>query len=361
MDPATIAFSILGGFVGLIIGGELLVRGASNLAAAFKVPPLIIGLTVVALGTSAPELAVSVQSCYVGKTDLAVGNVVGSNLANLLFILGTAALVGPLAVSNQLFRLDIPVMIAAAAALFALGSDGEISRGEGITLTIAMVLYLIWTVNEGKREGKKLEEELRELTPDPVPHNWRQFTANIASLIGGLILLVGGADWLVKGCVDLATQWGVSELVIGLTIVAIGTSLPELVISILASLRGKRDLAVGNVVGSNILNVLAVVGISASVAPAGVNVDPQSLRFDIPLMLAVSAACFPIFLTGKQVSRLEGAAMLLFYVAYLAWLVYSFAVAGQAPGYGSLMGFLAPLGVAMVLLLVRRRRSGGGR
>ncbi|MEQ8849830.1 calcium/sodium antiporter [Botrimarina sp.] len=358
MDPATIAFSILGGFVALIVGGELLVRGASNLAAAAKVPPLVIGLTVVALGTSAPELAVSVQSCYVGKTDLAVGNVVGSNLSNLLFILGAAALVAPLSVSGQLFRLDIPVMIAAAAALYALGADGELSRGEGITLTIAMFLYLAWTVTEGKREGKALEEELADLTPDPVPATWRAFVANGMSLVGGLILLIGGSDYLVDGCVVLAERLGVSELVIGLTIVAIGTSLPELVISVLASMRGKRDLAVGNVVGSNVLNILSVLGLSAIVAPDGVNVDGQSLRFDIPLMLAVSVVCFPVFLTGREVTRPEGAAMLLYYLAYLAWLVYSFAVVGLAPGYGSLAGFLAPLAAAMVWLAVKRRRGG---
>ncbi|MEO0529467.1 MAG: calcium/sodium antiporter [Planctomycetota bacterium] len=358
MDPLTIAYSILGGFVGLIIGGELLVRGASNLAAAFKVPPLIIGLTVVAIGTSAPELAVSVQSCYAGETDLAIGNVVGSNLSNLLLILGTAAIVAPLVVSNQLFRLDIPVMIAAAGALYALGSDGSLSRGEGVALTILMVLYLCWTVVEGKRDAKKLEAELEELTPGEVKLTAATLVKNVFLVIGGLILLVGGADWLVKGCIDLATKWGVSELVIGLTIVAIGTSLPELVISILASLRGKLDLAVGNVVGSNVLNILAVLGISSAVSPEGIGVDPQSLSFDIPLMVAVSAACFPVFLTGKRVSRMEGAGMLAFYFAYLAWLVYSFAVAKQPPGYGSLAGFLAPLAVAMVWLAWNRKRTG---
>lgn len=357
MDAFTITYSILGGFIGLIVGGELLVRGASNLAAAFKVPPLIIGLTVVAIGTSAPELAVSVQSCWAGKTDLAVGNVVGSNLSNLLLILGTAAMVAPLAVGAQLFRLDIPVMIAAAGALYALGMDGSLSRGEGITLTIAMVIYLMWTVREGKADAKKLEAELEEITPHDIALTPVTVIKNLFLVIGGLILLVGGADWLVGGCVELATQWGVSELVIGLTIVAIGTSLPELVISILASLRGKLDLAVGNVVGSNVLNVLAVLGISSAVAPDGVNVDPQSLRFDIPLMVAVSAACFPVFLTGKEVSRREGAVMLLFYLAYLSWLVYSFAIAGTPPGYGSLLGFLAPLAVAMVWLLVNRKRA----
>lgn len=357
MDPLTIAYSILGGFIGLIIGGELLVRGASNLAAAFNVPPLIIGLTVVAIGTSAPELAVSVQSCWAGETGLAIGNVVGSNLSNLLLVLGTAAIFAPLVVSNQLFRLDIPVMIAAAAALFALGSDGSLSRGEGITLTILMVLYLCWTVREGKRDAKKLEAELEDITPHDVALTPVTLIKNGFLFVGGLILLVIGSDWLVAGCVDLATKWGVSELVVGLTIVAIGTSLPELVISILASLRGKLDLAVGNVVGSNVLNILAVLGISSTVAPEGIAVDTQSLSFDIPLMLAVSAACFPVFLTGKRVSRNEGIGMLVFYLAYLTWLVYSSAILKEPPGYGSLAGFLVPLAVAMVWLAWNRKRT----
>ncbi|TWT41395.1 calcium/sodium antiporter [Botrimarina hoheduenensis] len=359
MDNLVLALMILGGLVGLVVGGELLVRGASNLAAAARVPQLIIGLTVVALGTSAPELAVSVQSCYVGKTDLAVGNVVGSNLTNILLILGTAAVVAPLMVSHQLFRLDIPVMIAAAAALYALGSDGSISRSEGITLAILMVLYLSWTVVEGKRDAKRLEEELEVLTPQTTPSGLRAYALNLFLIVVGLVLLIGGANYLVEGCVQLATRWGVSELVIGLTIVAIGTSLPELVVSILASLRGKRDLAVGNVVGSNVLNILAVLGLSATVAPEGVNVADQSLRFDIPLMVAVSVACYPIFLTGKSVSRVEGIAMLLLYAAYLAWLVYSFGVLNEPPGYGSLAGFLTPLVLAMVWPAVKRRRLVG--
>lgn len=357
MDALTITLSILGGFIALIGGGELLVRGASNLAAAFKVPPLIIGLTVVAIGTSAPELAVSVQSCLAGKTDLAVGNVVGSNLSNLLFILGAAALVGPLAVSGQLFRLDIPVMIVAAMLLYALGMDGSLSRGEGITLAILTVLYLSWTIVEGKRDAKHLQDELEDIMPSD--EAGKAILSNIVLFLVGLALLVVGSNYLVDGCIELAKKWGVSELVIGLTIVAIGTSLPELVISVLASLRGKRDLAVGNVVGSNILNVLAVLGVSAAVAPDGVNVHEQSLRFDIPLMVAVSVACFPIFLSGKQVNRVEGCGMLLFYFAYLAWLVYCFGVLKQPPGFGSLVGFLTPLAVAMVLLAATRRRADG--
>lgn len=357
MTPALITLSILGGFIGLIVGGELLVRGASNLAAAAKVPPLVIGLTVVAFGTSAPELAVSVQSCYVGKTDLAVGNSVGSNLSNLLLILGVAAIAAPLSVSSQLFRLDIPVMLAAAGALFALGFDGSLDRADGVVLVIAMALYLGWTVLEGRREGKRLETELEGMTPQDTPRGAGAILLNVVWFLFGLALLVVGADWLVDGCVELATRLGVGEAIIGLTIVAIGTSLPELVISVLASLKGKRDLAVGNVVGSNILNIVAVLGISGIVAPAGVNVDSQLLSFDIPLMLFVSLACVPVFLTGSGVSRFEGICMVLYYLAYLGWLAYSVGVLERSPGVWDLVGFLSPLAVAMVVLLATHRRG----
>ena len=322
-------------------------------------PPLVIGLTIVALGTSAPEVAVSVTSCYAGKTDLAVGNVVGSNLSNLLLILGVTAMVAPLSVARQLFRLDIPVMIAVAAAVLAVGYDGSIGKGEGMTLVIAMTLYLGWTAIEARREGKALEEELSDITPGAVRPSWRGYLSYAASIVGGLVLLVGGSDWLVKGCVELATRLGVGELVIGLTIVAIGTSLPELVISVMAALRGKTDLAVGNVVGSNILNVVAVLGLSGVVAPAGVNVAAQSLDFDIPLMIAVSVACYPVFLSGMGVSRWEGAAMVAYYAAYLGMMIYAFGFRQSEPGSGDLAGFLAPLAVAMVLLC--RSRRGGSR
>jgi cation:H+ antiporter len=356
MDLFTIALFILGGFVGLIVGGELLVRGASNLAAAMKVPPLVIGLTVVALGTSAPELAVTVQSCYENEADLAVGNIVGSNIANLLLILGLAAVVAPLTVSSQLFKLDIPVMIAAAIALFALGSDGSVSRGEGIALVVAMCMYLGWTMREARRESRKLEKELEELTPEDVPATPKTFIVNTIVGIAGLALLVYGADYTVNGCVELAKRFGVSELVIGLTIVAVGTSLPEMVVSVVAAMRGKRDLAVGNVIGSNILNVFAVLGIGAVVAPAGVAVSADSLAFDIPLMVAVSIVCYPVFLSGSSVTRLEGALMLLFYGVYVAWLAYCAAVLGHPPTKMSLVAFLAPLGAVVALLAATRWR-----
>ncbi len=352
-----IALMLIGGFVGLIVGGELLVRGASNLAAAAKVPPLVIGLTVVAFGTSAPELAVSVQSCYAGKTALAVGNVVGSNLSNILLILGAAAIIAPLTVSRQLFKLDVPVMIAASGILMALGYDGVVSRGEGIAMVIGLVVYLCWTVVEGKREAKALEEELSDITPQQSHRTMLALFSNLAALIGGLVLLIGGAGWLVYACVEIAKLYGITEAVIGLTVVAIGTSLPELAISMIASARGKRDLAVGNVVGSNILNILCVVGLSAVVAPTGVEVAREFLDFHIPFMIGISVACLPVFLSGFGVSRFEGIGMIGFYAAYLAWLVYLSVNQLGEPNHQTLVGFLTALGVAMLVLLVMHRKK----
>ncbi len=317
-----IVLGIVGGFVALIIGGEFLVRGATGLASAAKVSPLVIGLTVVAFGTSAPELAVSINSCYAGSTDLAVGNAVGSNICNILFILGLSAVFAALSVQSQLFRFDIPVMIVTAFALWVVGASGSITRIEGIVFSLLLIAYFWWTVAAGRREGKKLEAELEGLTPLPSLSGKLSILVDVALLTVGLFALVIGSDWLVDACVELATRLGVSDLVIGLTVVAIGTSLPELVTSLMAALRGKRDLAVGNIVGSNILNILGVIGVSAIVAPAGIDVDQQSLSFDIPVMVTVSLACLPIFWVGREISRGEGISLLLYYMAYLAMQVY---------------------------------------
>lgn len=356
-----IVLGIVGGFIALIVGGELLVRGASNLAAAARVSPLIIGLTVVAFGTSAPELAVSVQSCFVGKTDLAVGNAVGSNISNLLLILGTAALAAPLAVSLRLFQLDIPAMVAAAAMLWIFGRNGSLDRAEGILFCVTLVAYFIFTVRQGRRESAIAATETQlaeaEITYDPKTSTWRTTALDVVKLLAGLIALVLGADWLVDACVSLAQSFGVSELVIGLTVVAIGTSLPELVTSLVASMRGQRDLAVGNVVGSNILNILLVLGLSAIVAPNGVNVDAQSLRFDIPVMIVMSVAAIPVFFSGLGITRVEGACMLLYYVAYLAYLVWHATTApGSITSISELLLFLSPvLPLALVVVLARPR------
>jgi cation:H+ antiporter len=321
------------------------------------VSPLVIGLTVVAFGTSTPELAVSINSCYAGSTELAIGNAVGSNIANILFILGLSAVVAALGVQSQLFRFDIPVMIGTAVVLWLAVADGSLSRLEGVVFAGLLVAYFWWTVAEGRREGKRLEDELEGLTPIPSLGGRASILLDLALVAAGLVALIFGSDWLVDACVELAQRWGVSDLVIGLTVVAIGTSLPELVTSLMAALRGKRDLAVGNVVGSNILNILGVLGLSAIVAPAGIAADAQSLGFDIPVMVAVSLACLPIFWVGREISRVEGTALLVYYVAYLAWQVHC-AQRGLAPTQTE-AGVFAGAMIAIVLLSVVLGRRGG--
>lgn len=350
---------ILGGFVALIAGGEFLVRGASSIALAAKVSPLVIGLTVVALGTSAPEMGVSIQSCYSGATALAIGNAVGSNISNILLVLGASAIAMPLAVHSRLFRLDIPVMLAAAVALWGFGADGGLSRVEGILLVVAMIGYFVWTVTAGRKETKQLEAqmaaELGDL-PDNPPSGPAGIAIAVAQVVGGLVLLVGGAKFLVDGCVELATYFGVNQMVVGLTVTAIGTSLPELVTSFMAALRGNRDLAVGNVVGSNILNVLAVLGVSAVVAPSGIPVDADAISFHIPVMVAVSVVCLPVFLTGAVIMRSEGIAMLAYYGAYMSFIAYTAKDTTEAIPVTTTLLFTLPLAVLTVYSLAMNRR-----
>ncbi len=358
--------------LGLVIltgGAELLVRGASALARAVGLPGLIIGLTVVAFGTSAPELAVSVKAGLADQADVALGNVVGSNIFNVLFILGLSALIAPLAVSTQLVRLDVPVMLATAALAWLLAAGGVVSRAEGALLVLLLVGYTTLLIILGKRQE---ERRLRQITHEtrvestaaeaqPRPGALSLLWA--LSFVGvGLALLVLGAGWLVDGAVALARALGVSELLIGLTIIAAGTSLPELATSVVASLRGQRDIAVGNVVGSNIFNVLGVLGASAALSGTGVGVAPAALRFDIPVMLAISILCLPIFFTGGRISRWEGGLFLIYYLIYLATLILAATRSEALPIFAAAMlWFVIPLtllGLAMsVLVWVRRRRG----
>lgn len=312
------AFLLLAaGLVLLVAGGELLVRGAAGLAAAMRISPLVIGLTVVAFGTSSPELAVSVTSALTGQADVAVGNVIGSNIFNVLFILGVSALITPLAVSVQLVRLDVPLMIFASAALWIFSSDGTLSRAECAALLLGLVAYLGWTVRQSRREAADLKEGAAGA---PVWTVW-SLSSQIALIVGGLVLLTFGSTWLVQGAVGLARFWGVSELIIGLTIVAVGTSLPEVATSVLAAVRGQRDIAVGNIVGSNLFNILGILGIAGLVSQSPLAVPVAAIRFDLPVMTAVAVACLPIFFTGHLIARWEGALFLGYYVAYTAWLI----------------------------------------
>jgi cation:H+ antiporter len=321
MDLITLILFILG-FVLLIGGAEFLVRGASKLAIAVGISPLVVGLTVVAYGTSAPELAVTINATYSGQSDLALGNVVGSNISNILLVLGIASLIGPLVVKSQLVRQEIPLMILVSVLLLVMALDENIGRFDGIILTIGAVTYTTYVIRKSRRETKRIQHAYdevfkveRESAKNPV-----QIVLQLVLILAGLGLLVVGADWLINGAVAIAELLGISKLVIGLTIVAVGTSLPEIATSIIASIRGQRDIAVGNAVGSNLFNILLVLGITAIVAPGGIAVSRTALTFDIPVMIAVALAALPIFYTNYRIDRWEGALFLGYYVAYTAYL-----------------------------------------
>jgi len=312
------------GLVVLVVGADLLVKGAARLAGSFGVPALVIGLTVVAFGTSAPELAVSVKSAWSGQAELAIANAVGSNIFNVLFILGASALIAPLIISRQLIRQDVPIMVLVSVLAWWMTQDGQISRWDAGLLFSGLLLYTWFLFRQGKASGADTtDEEVEELL-----HNSSPVWQNLLLFVVGLVLLVLGSRWLVDAAVELARAFGVNEAVIGLTIIAAGTSLPEVVTSVVASMKGQRDIAVGNVVGSNIFNILCVLGVSGLVSPTPLAAGPQLIQLDIPVMVAVALLCVPLFFIGARVNRLEGALFLLLYVAY-SW--YLIALALQQP------------------------------
>ncbi|MFV9507314.1 MAG: calcium/sodium antiporter [Oscillochloridaceae bacterium umkhey_bin13] len=366
----TTLFLLVSGLALLVVGGELLVRGASAVAAVFGISPLVIGLTVVAFGTSSPELAVSIQAGLAGNPDLAMGNVVGSNIFNVLFILGICALILPLVVSIQLVRREVPFMIGISILLVLLANDGVISRWDGALLFAGIVGYTTWSIIASRRETAAAGENVAGSPVSTGGSAWRwaalgaivvagagyalgwldtvaaglvaggallvvvaslrgrsdtdqgrAIMHNLGLVLGGLGTLVLGADWLIDSASTIARALGVSDLIIGLTIVAAGTSLPEVATSIIATLRKERDIAIGNVVGSNIFNILGILGVAALVTPGGLTVNPLVRSFDLPIMVAVAIACLPIFFTGFQIARWEGALFLASYLAYTTILI----------------------------------------
>ncbi len=305
------------GLILLIAGADLLVRGAARLAASLGIPALVIGLTVVAFGTSAPELAVSVKSAWSGQAELAIANVVGSNIFNVLFILGLAAVITPLVVSRQLIRQDVPVMILVSAVAVLMAWDGLITRWEAALLFAGLLAYTAFLFIQGRRQGADAtDEDVTALLERKTPA-WQ----NLALLFAGLVLLVAGARFLVQSAVEIASSFGVSEAVIGLTIVSIGTSLPEVMTSIVATLKGQRDIAVGNVIGSNIFNILCVLGLSGLVSPEPLQAGMQMATLDLPVMLAVAVLCLPLFFVGATLTRVEGMLFLALYIAYVWYMI----------------------------------------
>lgn len=317
-----VILKLIAGLVILVVGAEILVKGAARVASAFGISSLVIGLTVVAFGTSSPELGVSLTSALGGNPDFALGNVIGSNIFNVLFILGISAVIVPLVVAQQLIRLDVPVMIAASLLVLLFGFDGRIAFWESIVLVVLGGIYTVYIIRLSRRERNKevLQEYEQEFGDKPGKQSQRIWVS-IVFIVVGLAALILGSRWLVEGAVFLAQHFGVSDLVIGLTIVAAGTSLPEVATSIIASIRGERDIAVGNVVGSNIFNILFILGITGTASGQGIAVAEQALYFDIPVMIAVAVACLPIFFTGKKLDRWEGGVFFLYYIAYTVYLI----------------------------------------
>jgi cation:H+ antiporter len=315
----------LAGLLALVIGAELLTRGGVALSEQLRVPPLVVGLTVVAVGTSAPELAVGVDAALQGNGALAVGNIAGTNTVNILLILGLSALIRPLALRLQTTRLDLPVMIAAALALLIMAMDGRLSRFEGGLLIVAGVVYTVVIVRLARRDSRIVRQELAEIGrfSEADPGEGRSTFRNLALLGVGMAIIILGADWLVDGAVGLARLWGVSDAFIGLTVVAIGTSSPELVTTIVSTLKNQRDIAIGNLLGSSIYNILLILGLTCLVPAEGVPVPGELIAVDIPVMAAVAIACAPVFLTGRRITRVEGAAFVCAYGVYLAYLVVS--------------------------------------
>lgn len=318
MDPFT-ALLFGAGLVFVVVGAEALVRGAAELAVNMGISALVVGLTVVAFGTSAPELAVTLKAAWQEgpAADIAMGNVVGSNICNVLLILGLAACAAPLAVSVRIVWLEVPLMIGASIVVALLAWDGRVSTLDGGLLAAGLVAYLTFTLVQAMRGGP-----VPVAAQADVPEAPRRTPAvNLLLIAAGLVMLVLGSRWLVTSAVEVARFLGVSELVVGLTIISVGTSLPEIATAVVAARKGEQDIAVGMVLGSNVFNCLSVLGFGALVAPAGVPVAASVIAFDLPVMLAAAVACLPIFLTGHAIARWEGFVLVGYYVAYVAYLI----------------------------------------
>ncbi len=339
---------VVAGLVMLIAGGEALVRGASTFAARAGISPLVIGLVVVSAATSAPELAVTLGAVLDGEPDLALGNVVGSNIVNILLILGLSAIVTPLIIKRQLVRFDIPIMVGLSVLLVVVSLDARISVLDGALLLAGLVLHVVVSIVVGRRESAESS------APDTMPLNAKPVPLWLASvlLVAGIALLVLGARLLVDGAVSIATGLGVSGLIVGLTVVAIGTSLPELATSIIAVRRGERDMAVGNIVGSNIFNIGMVLGLPAIIFGEGIPVPPAAIALDLPLLLATALALLPIAFTGFMIARWEGGLFVALYIAYTVYLVLASTQHAALAGFTDVMlWFVLPL-VAVTLVAV---------
>lgn len=350
-----IAVQLVIGFALLIGGAEFLVRGAEKISVLFGVSPLLIGLTVVAYGTSAPEMAVNISAIYEvpPRSGLVLGNVVGSNIANILLVLGFTAIVMPLVVPRELVLTTLPFMVLVCFSVYVVALDGSISRVEGTLMFVTALLYTIVLVYRGRQRSRI---QLNPGEGTAYQSIMRPLGLNILLVMGGLALLIYGANLLVEACIEIAQLLRVSELVIGLSIVAVGTSLPELATSIVACMKGKRDLAVGNLVGSNIFNILLVLGLCSALSTDGLVVEPRALEFDIVLMIVVAVACLPIFASDYKINRWEGVLLLAYYIAYIVYLYLSYASEVTSTFIDRpLLYWVVPLVVVAIMSLIHRK------
>ncbi len=308
------------GLVMLIGGAELFLKSVDKFGAAWSVSPVVMGLTVVAFATGAPELAISLQAAAEGRPDLVLGNIVGSNIANILLILGVAGLVSPLKITNRIIKIDVPVVIAASVLLFVLAMDGSLTPFDGLLILIALLMYSLFMYTQIKKDRAANQHKEKREVGEPVTTLF--YGKYIFLLLLGLIFIVMGSRFMVDSAVEIAGILGISELIIGLTIVSIGTSLPEVATSVSAVRRNDSDTAVANVMGSNLYNILLTLGLTIVVAPGALDVSADAIRLDLPIMMIVAGACLPLFWPGKMLGRLEAGGFLFYYAAYLTYLVF---------------------------------------
>jgi cation:H+ antiporter len=308
------------GLVTLIAGAELFLKSVDRFGLAWSVSPVVMGLTVVAFATGAPELAISLQAAAEGKPDLVLGNILGSNIANILLILGIAGLVKPLRITNRIIKVDVPVVIGASILLYVLAMDGLLTLMDGLIIFGALVAYSVFMYSQIRKDRRdnKLNKEEQPVLDEPVTSLF--YGKYIFLLLAGLVLIVMGSRWMVESAVEIAGILGISELIIGLTIVSIGTSLPEVATSLSAVRRDDSDTAVANVMGSNLYNILLTLSLTIIVAPGALDVSMDAIRLDLPFMVIVAAACLPLFWPAKELGRPEAAGFLFYYAAYVAYL-----------------------------------------
>jgi cation:H+ antiporter len=345
------------GLGALVAGAEALVRGASKIALSLGISPLVVGLTIVAIGTSSPEVAVSVGAALNGSTDIAVGNVVGSNVFNVLFILGVSAVITPLVVHSQIIRQEVPIMIGASVVLAVMVLDGTLGRWESVMLLALLVVYLVFLVRQSRAEAVEIRDEYEGAVPREAAWDGH-WAVQVLLIAVGLALLVLGSEWLVDAAVAFARILGVSDLVIGLTIIAAGTSMPEVATSIMAAVRGQRDIAVGNVIGSNTFNILGCLGLSGVVSGRGLGIAPAVLNFDLWVMVAVALACLPVFMLRSELGRRRGLMFLAFYAAYVAYLILGAQDHDALEEYSTVMlSFVLPITVVTLVAMVIRGQT----